>query len=202
MDPELPSVPECPYLLNQRVPRYSTYDVLDDHQLTAFLSREAQRLEIRSLDSKQRLFASIQAFLRSVDVVENELLDPEVMPEPFRTVLVSYYGTLDRYHLLTYGQQMVRAVAELSRPELKAEVQAGLRHLIVDEYQDLNPIQEAVVRELHDLGAQICVVGDDDQVLYQWRSSDVQNILDFETRYPAVKQLRLESNYRSRIART
>jgi DNA helicase II / ATP-dependent DNA helicase PcrA len=138
----------CFRLLQQRVPRYETYDVLDDNQLTAFLSREANRLEIRQLDSGNRLFASIEAFLKGVDVVENELLDPATMPDPFGAVLRSYYATLDRYRLLTYGQQVVRAVRELERPELAAEIHAVLRHLIVDEYQDVNPVQERLIERL------------------------------------------------------
>lgn len=73
----------CFRLLQQYVPRYETYDVLDDNQLTAFLSREASRLGVRELDANNRLFAGIAAFLQSVEVVENELLDPDVMPEPF-----------------------------------------------------------------------------------------------------------------------
>jgi len=80
----------CFRLLQQYVPRYETYDVLDDNQLTAFLSREANRLEIRQLDSRNRVFASIAAFLQSVEVVENELLDPALAPEPFRTILLAY----------------------------------------------------------------------------------------------------------------
>jgi hypothetical protein len=51
------------------------------------LSREANRLQVRRLDGRGRLFASIAAFLKSVDVVENELLDPAAMPEPFGSVL-------------------------------------------------------------------------------------------------------------------
>jgi DNA helicase-2/ATP-dependent DNA helicase PcrA len=72
-----------------------------------------------------------------------------------------------------------------------------VRHVIVDEYQDVNPIQEAIVWLLHDLGANVCVVGDDDQTIYQWRGSDVQNILSFATRYPDVQQVRLEEHFRS-----
>ena len=109
----------CFRLLQQRVPRYETYDVLDDNQLTAFLSREATHLELRQLDPGDRLFASVAAFLKSVDVVENELLDPTGMPDPFGSVLRAYYDTLERYRLLTYGQQIVRAVKELEAPELK-----------------------------------------------------------------------------------
>jgi DNA helicase II / ATP-dependent DNA helicase PcrA len=58
-------------------------------------------------------------------------------------------------------------------------------------------VQETVVEELHQLGGGICVVGDDDQTIYQWRGSDVQNILNFENRYPGVMQVRPEENFRS-----
>ena len=169
------------------VPRLpETYDVLDDNQLTAFLTREANRLAIRQLDpaGRDRLFAAIEAFLKSVDVVENELLDPTAMPEPFQTVLTDYFTALERYRLLTYGQQIVRAVRELERPEVAATVHSELRHLIVDEYQDVNPAQERLIELLAGPAVHLCVVGDDDQAIYQWRGSDVANIVSFADRYP------------------
>jgi DNA helicase-2/ATP-dependent DNA helicase PcrA len=188
----------CFRLLQQRVARYETYDVLDDNQLTAFLSREANRLDVRQLDAKNRLFASIQAFLRGVEVIENELLEPQTMPEPFRTVLMNYYETLDRYRLLTYGQQIVRAVTELEDPDLAATVHAELRHLIVDEYQDVNPAQERLVELLAGPETEVCVVGDDQQAIYQWRGSDVGNILEFADRYDEVATFEISTNRRSR----
>jgi DNA helicase-2/ATP-dependent DNA helicase PcrA len=188
----------CFRLLQQRVPRYQTYDVLDDNQLTAFLSREASRLELRQLDAGGRLFASIAAFLKGVDVVENELLDPATMPDPFGIVLRSYYDTLERYRLLTYGQQVGRAVRELERPELAGEIHAELRHLIVDEYQDVNPAQEQLIELLAGPAVELCVVGDDQQAIYQWRGSDVSNIVTFRDRYPSVSAFALTTNRRSR----
>ena len=190
----------CFRLLQQHVPRYETYDVLDENQLTAFLSREARRLNVRQLDPRERnrMFAAISAFLKSVDVVENELLDPESMPDPFRTVLREHYNTLDRYRLLTYGQQIVRAVEELGRQEVKEAVHEELRHLIVDEYQDVNPAQERLIELLAGPNAEIAVVGDDDQAIYQWRGSDVSNIVTFESRYPNVATFNITTNRRSR----
>ena len=188
----------CFRLLQQRVPRYETYDVLDDNQLTAFLSREANRLGIRQLDQNNRFFASIAAFLKSVDVVENELLDPVTMPDPFGSVLCAYYEALDRYRLLTYGQQVVRAVRELERPELAAEIHPRLRHLIVDEYQDVNPAQERLIELLTGPQVDLCVVGDDQQAIYQWRGSDVSGIVTFGERYPGVETFEITTNRRSR----
>jgi len=188
----------CFRLLQQRVPRYETYDVLDDNQLAAFLSREATRLEIRQLDPDNRLFASIEAFLKGVGIVENELLDPCDLPDPFGSVLRRYYEALDHYRLLTYGQQVVRAVRELERPELAAEVHSRLRHLVVDEYQDVNPAQERLVALLTGPQVQLCVVGDDQQAIYQWRGSDVRNIVTFPQRYPAVATFEITTNRRSR----
>lgn len=116
----------CFRLLQTHVARYETYDVLDDHQLTAFLAREATRLGLKALDSNGRLFAAIKAFLASLDVVENELLEPSSMPEPFREVLLKFLDSLHRYRLLTFGQQIVRAVQELQRPLVRASVLSGL----------------------------------------------------------------------------
>lgn len=189
----------CLRLLQQHVPRYETYDVLDDKQLTAFLSREARRLDIKQFDPpKHRLFASIATFLRGVDIVENELLAPATMPEAFHAVLVDYYDTLDRYRLLTYGQQIGRAVDELARAELASSIHSTLRHLIVDEYQDVNPAQERLIELLAGPETSLCVVGDDQQAVYQWRGSDVNNIVTFSERYGPVATFEITVNRRSR----
>jgi len=188
----------CFRLLQQRVPRYETYDVLDDNQLTALLSREAKQLDLRRLDPDNKLFAAIRAFRTALDVVENELLDVASLPEPLASIMAAYYATLDRYRLLTYGQQVVAAVRELSRPELAGEVHERLRHLIVDEYQDVNPAQERLIGLLTGAGTELCVVGDDHQAIYQWRGSDVANIVGFASRYPSVATFEIAANRRSR----
>jgi DNA helicase II / ATP-dependent DNA helicase PcrA len=64
----------CFRLLQGHVPKYETYDVLDDNRFVGFLTRESPKLHIKDLNPKLRLFASIRAFLENLDVVENELL--------------------------------------------------------------------------------------------------------------------------------
>ena len=112
--------------------------------------------------------------------------------------LDAYRGLLEERSYLDYSAILEAAVDVLSNDRgLRGRLAERVRCVIVDEYQDVNPIQEAIVCSLHELGAKICVVGDDDQTIYQWRGSDVENILTFETRYPGVEQIPLEENFRS-----
>ncbi len=188
----------CFRLLQQHVPTYETYDVLDPNKLTAFLARVERQVQFRELDPKRRLFASAKALLESADVVENELLDVATLPDPIRGVLGRFYETLDQYRLLTYGRQITHAVAALSTPAVAARIHGELRHLVVDEYQDVNPAQERLIQLMTGPQTHLCVVGDDDQAIYQWRGSDVENILRFADRYREAVTFRLETNYRSR----
>jgi DNA helicase II / ATP-dependent DNA helicase PcrA len=186
----------CFRLLQQHVPRYETFDVLDERRLTAFLCREEPALGLKSLTGK--LFASIRAFLTNLEVVENELILLADLDDPLRGMAEKFYGLLEQFRLLTYGQLISRAVTELEKPEVADTVHATLRHLIVDEYQDVNPAQERLIGLLTGLEVELCVVGDDDQAIYQWRGSDVRNIVEFTARYPGVRTFTITENRRSR----
>ena len=190
----------CFRLLQTYVPRYESYDPLDENQMVAFLQREGSRLGMKSLDPNNRLFAGIKAFASNAEVVENELLNVDDLADPFRGVLRNYYETLERYRLLSYGLQIVRTVEALEAPDLHAVVTSHVKHLIVDEYQDVNPAQERLIELLVKPRGQadLVVVGDDDQAIYQWRGSDVTNIVGFADRYPNVTSFELMANRRSR----
>lgn len=191
----------CFRLLQTYVPTYETYTPLDENQLVNVLYREANRLGLRKFDTDNKLFRGVAKFQKSVDVVENELLSIDRLPAgPFCDTLAAYYAMLDGYRFMSFGMQIVRAVEALQVHEIHERVTAGLRHLIVDEYQDVNPAQEKLVELLakpHGC-ADLVVVGDDDQAIYQWRGSDVNNIVTFADRYDDVKQFRLLVNRRSR----
>lgn len=191
----------CFRMLQTYVPRYETFTPLDANQLTNFVYQQSRFIGITDLTPADGTFKSIATFQRGIDVIENELLDVNTLPAgAFKAAVHAYYATLDRYQFMSFGTQIVRAVEALSDPQVLAAVTAPLRHLIVDEYQDVNPAQEKLVELLakpHG-NADVVVVGDDDQAIYQWRGSSVANIVTFSERYPAVSQFKLLTNRRSR----
>lgn len=186
----------CFRLLQQQVPRFETYEVLDDNRLTAFLAREGRDLGLRELGDG-KLYEGIDLFLSAVSIVENELIPHSRLPKEFRQIYTKYLDVLEDLRVLSYGQQIAGAVRELEKPALQKTIHDSLRHLIVDEYQDINPAQERLIELLVGPHTELCVVGDDDQAIYQWRGSDVRNILEFDKRWNGVKKFVLDSNYRS-----
>jgi len=178
----------CMQMLQRHRPEMADWDVLDDHKLVALLQREYQALDLGGLSGDWKRSENISLFRASVDVVENELLEPQQLGDtPFRASYELFLDMLRRYQTLTYGQMISQAVGALHDGKIRDAVLSPLKHLIVDEYQDTNRAQEALIRELASVGAHLTVVGDDDQAIYQWRGATVRNILEFRERYDAAE---------------
>ena len=84
-----------------------------------------------------------------------------------------------------------------NHPDVRARLDERYRYVLVDEYQDTNMAQYAIVRALSVDHPNLCVTGDPDQSIYGWRGANLDNILEFEHDYPGCAVVRLERNYRS-----
>ncbi|HKQ53261.1 MAG TPA: UvrD-helicase domain-containing protein [Pyrinomonadaceae bacterium] len=109
-----------------------------------------------------------------------------------------YEDRLVNNNALDFDDLLIKTVQLLRRvPEVREYYNARFRYILVDEYQDTNMLQFALIRFLTEKQQNICVVGDEDQSVYKWRGADISNILNFEQHYPDAKVIRLEQNYRS-----
>jgi DNA helicase II / ATP-dependent DNA helicase PcrA len=81
--------------------------------------------------------------------------------------------------------------------DLRAELDARFKFVLIDEYQDTNSAQYEIAKRLSVDNRNLCVVGDPDQSIYKWRGSDIKNILDFERDFPDARVITLDKNYRS-----
>lgn len=188
----------CFHMLQDAVPRFGNHEVIDEHRHAAFLSREARSLKLKDL-GHGRHWAGIHEWIRIVDVIGNELMTPQMLEDGgLRERYEQYLDLMERFHFLTFSRIIAQAVAELEDPAVHERVCGGLRQLVVDEYQDINPAQERLIQLLSRPPVQLCVVGDDDQAIYQWRGSDVRHILHFASQRGGVKIVRLLENRRSR----
>ena len=113
-------------------------------------------------------------------------------------IYAAYQGRLKKCNALDFGDMMIQTVRLLSDfPEVRRQYQERFQYIMVDEYQDTNPVQYNLIRLLAGERRNLCVVGDDDQSIYSWRGADIRNILEFEKDFPGVRVVRLEQNYRS-----
>jgi DNA helicase-2/ATP-dependent DNA helicase PcrA len=113
-------------------------------------------------------------------------------------IYTAYQERLQKCNALDFGDMLIQTVRLLSDfPEVRHQYQERFQYIMVDEYQDTNPVQYNLIRLLAGERRNLCVVGDDDQSIYSWRGADIRNILEFEKDFPGVKVVRLEQNYRS-----
>ncbi|HEY9282718.1 MAG TPA: UvrD-helicase domain-containing protein, partial [Pyrinomonadaceae bacterium] len=109
-----------------------------------------------------------------------------------------YEERLVSNNALDFDDLLIKTVRLLRKDqEVRHRYNDKFRYILVDEYQDTNSLQFALIRFLTEKQQNVCVVGDESQSIYRWRGADISNILGFEEQYPDAKVIKLEQNYRS-----
>jgi len=193
----------CLELLKSESPKHLKFEILNEVQQGLFVDRNSKKSGLTASTDLNgvalKRYRDTGHFVTALAILREAERNPAALGGcSLVRGLDSYQELLDDKSYFDYSSILEEAVALMTTEDgLRVRLAERVKYVVVDEYQDVNPIQEAIVWSLHELGAKICVVGDDDQTIYQWRGSDVKNILTFDQRYPGVEQIPLEENFRS-----
>ena len=114
-------------------------------------------------------------------------------------VYTEYQKRLIKNNAMDFDDLLLNTVLLFKgHPDALKEYQDRFQYIMVDEYQDTNRLQYQMISMMAAQHHNLCVVGDDDQCIYEWRGADIRNILDFEKDFRDAKVIKLEQNYRSK----
>ena len=185
----------CYHLLNKYTERFREFKILDTVKNHLFVARYADRCGMSSLDLEPYP-RNIRLFLECIDKMIDDYENSAAWAPEQRDVLDSYIDCLYDHKYIDFSLLIFETLRQIDNdPEVK-EYLSHIKYLVVDEYQDVNDLQEKLILRIAAAGANICVVGDDDQTIYQFRGSNADNMISFSERYSDVHQVRLEKNFR------
>jgi DNA helicase-2/ATP-dependent DNA helicase PcrA len=178
-------------------PNYVIYDE-DDRQ--GLIKQAMKQLQLTDKQMKPRAVSA------AISNAKNELLTPAdfeaTAQYPFQQAVAKVYGLYEKLRAeagaLDFDDLLIETVRLFrDSPKTRDKWRVQFKHVLIDEYQDTNAAQYAIVKSLVNEDKNICVVGDDWQSIYSWRGADFTNILNFERDFPGAKIVKLEQNYRS-----
>jgi DNA helicase-2/ATP-dependent DNA helicase PcrA len=177
---------------------FSIYDADDSLNLVKSIMQRS------ILDA--RLVKSPRSLRDKISRLKNELVTPDLAADQAANhverrvaeVYAEYERELKRANALDFDDLIVKVVELFAADdEIKSTYSGRFHYVLVDEFQDTNPIQMAMIHDLASTHHNLFVVGDDDQSIYSWRGAKVEHILQFEELYDDTRVVRLEQNYRS-----
>lgn len=198
-------------LVQRLVPETFKFSVLTDITTRLLIDRNSRKsglTECPTLSAgtpRLRRFLHSKLFMQATSVLREDTVDDDLVPAG---VLKSHWDYMKLLYDNAYFDftEMINLAVQLLEGDpdedgaaalVQRHIEEDVRFVVVDEYQDVNPLQERLIRGLVQFDANLCVVGDDDQTIYQWRGSEVSNILTFVDRYAGVRQVTLDDNFRS-----
>jgi len=174
--------------------QFTLYDEGDMQRLINLIARDLldREAELPSLAATKAIIINAKnKGLKAEEIID---ISSEWHQEFARTVYQRLQDSLRAYNAVDFDNLLWLTVELFEKhPQILDKYQERFRYLMIDEYQDTNPIQYRLAKLLSAKYHNLCVVGDDDQSIYGWRGAEVRNILEFDN----AQVIKLEQNYRS-----
>jgi DNA helicase-2/ATP-dependent DNA helicase PcrA len=182
----------------EKIGRNDKFVIYDDSDQTAMVART-----MRDLNVNEKIY-SPRAIQHQINTAKNFGLSPQqfvandFLSDTVSKVYPAYEEKMEKANAVDFGD-LIHLVVRMfeEHDDVREQYAYRFEHIMVDEFQDTNPVQYKLLQLLASKHNNLCVVGDDDQSIYRWRGADVKNILGFEKDFPGAKTIKLEENYRS-----
>ncbi|MEN9759545.1 MAG: hypothetical protein RL676_694, partial [Pseudomonadota bacterium] len=176
----------------------ATFQILDSQDQ---LSAVKRLLKALNWDDEKFPPRQLQSFINSAKeqgLRAADIDDSDGYNKKFIEFYQAYDEQCQREGVVDFGELLLRSVELLKRNEaLRSHYQMRFRHILIDEFQDTNPLQYAWIKQLSGGSTAVFAVGDDDQSIYAFRGADVANMQHFEREFRVPHLIKLEQNYRS-----
>ncbi len=190
----------CLHILKKLKPEFRSFEVLDDARGIAFIDRWFYKMGFKELQGDVGKWKTIKMFRDSAGKVMMERIDvSKISNKIFVKCFEEYKKTMREQRFFDFSTVVDTLLETLNDKDAMRHLGEEVKHVVFDEYQDVNKLQEELLEKLSEGADSVCVVGDDDQNIFQWRGSNVEYIIDFEKKYKkygAVSK-KLDINYRS-----
>ena len=174
--------------------------IIDTDDQLKLIKKICENENIDTKDISPKFFSNAIDSLKNKGIFYNELKPNKYRTndQQLRTIYKIYQEELIRINCVDFGDLILLCIKLFkTNDDVKKYYQNLFRYILVDEYQDINSIQQKWLEYLYQGHRNICCVGDDDQSIYSWRGADVTNLLEFKKNFNEPKIIRLEQNYRS-----
>ena len=176
---------------------YSNLKVLDAVKTHLFVKRywnDCGFSELKELSINNKY--DIKLFLDCIDKLVDDYSNKDKWTEQQHKIFDKYQTCLKQHNYIDFSILILETIKNIQENDVFLSYVRSIKYLIVDEYQDIDDLQEKLIQLFVENGANICIVGDDDQTIYQFRGSNAENMISFQERYPNVSVVHLDNNFR------
>jgi len=178
-----------------------SFSIIDTSDQLKLIKESLLDAKIDPKANPPKIIASIISHWKDLGLTPEKVSEADIKSPNHgaaRQIYKSYQLKLLKSNAVDFGDLILGNVQIFfKQPDVLEYYQNKYKYILVDEYQDTNPIQYLWTRMLAMKNSNICCVGDDDQSIYSWRGAEIGNILKFEKDFAGAKIIKLEQNYRS-----
>ncbi|PPR45372.1 MAG: ATP-dependent DNA helicase PcrA [Alphaproteobacteria bacterium MarineAlpha5_Bin6] len=178
----------------------NNFIILDSDDQLKLIKQICESEKIDTSEKSPKYFLSLIDNFKNKGIAYNKIKLSKFnqYEKEIKLIYKIYQEQLIRLNCVDFGDLILHCINIFKKEkDVCLKYQKLFKYILVDEYQDINKVQQLWLEILYEFNSNICCVGDDDQSIYSWRGADVTNLLNFEKNFSKPKIIRLEQNYRS-----